>query len=94
MNGLRFKVGELAIFVCPSHSTGIGHEGTTVRVAEVGPYRTGQYVQCVGVIASYNFDYVIDWPSGHIGFVRDWQLQKLDPPAEPKTMTVVEEMEV
>ena len=39
-------------------------------------------------------EYVISIVGGYEGSVCDWQLQKLDPPAEPVEMTRVEEVAV
>lgn len=92
MNGLRFKVGELAVLAVSAK-----YLGKIVEILAVGPYRAGQIydiglkqpMRCI-----QNADYVIDQRDGKWITVQDWRLRKLDPPAEPKTMTVAEEVEV
>lgn len=78
MNGLRFKVGELAL-ISVSHPQWAGRRCEVVEYAEP---ETGYHYR---VKVEGDELRRLAW---------DYQLQKLDPPAEPKTMTVVEEVEV
>jgi len=94
MNGLRFQAGETALFVVAADPSGLPGVGARVDVLLVGPIRAGtvlRYGDVIGV-AEADADYLIAWPDGDFGLVRDWQLRKLNPPEEPKTMTRQREM--
>lgn len=86
MNGLRFKVGELAIVACDLN--GEGWEGSCIEIIDVGPFWSPRDERW--------YDYVTSNPDDEHDelWAMDIELRKLDPPAEPKTMTVVEEVGV
>jgi len=104
MSYLRFKVGDLAVVAIAEKAENIGR---IVEIAAVGPFKTGDHVRlpCGG---SCNFrpgykdraDYVLNarWKleneHGLVWLVaHDWQLRKLDPPAEPESLRRCEEVE-
>lgn len=86
MNGLRFTVDELAIFAVPSAPAGIGREGAVITIAAVGPFRCGDWIGDIDVTPRASGDYIIRWPDENLSVFNDWQLRKLDPPAEPKKL--------
>jgi len=98
MSGLRFKVGELAKVIAARFPR---FQNEVVQIVAVGPFKIGDVVQvdlAGGVIRiDYACDYVTDIREEHdiprwISF-HDWQLAKLDPPAEPESITRREEVE-
>lgn len=92
-NGLRFKVGDVARFVVAIHPKSIPVIGTIVEITSVGPFQPGQSTNDGGVNGCpFQMDYVVSSPSG-LGMAKDYQLQRIDPPAEPATLTRVEELE-
>lgn len=89
MNGLRFQPGEAAVFAVATDPSGLPGIGAHVDVLLVGPIQAGdvlRYGEVFGV-AHADADYLIDWPDGEFGLVRDWQLRKINPPAEPESIT-------
>lgn len=89
MNGLRFEVGELAVIA--ADVCGEGCEGSIVEILEVGPLWDWTHV------GTYErFDYKTTSPKPEewdYGLVYDIELRKLNPPAEPASLTRVEEPE-
>ena len=82
MTGFRFQAGEIALFVVAADPGGLPGLGERVDVLLVGPIRAGtvlRYGDVVG-LAEADADYLIRWPDGDFGLVRDWQLRKLNPP--------------
>lgn len=85
MNGLRFKVGDRVRFIGQDRPFQnivnlmlVGHDGTIERAAEDPRY-----------------DWYVRLDEGAYDIeAMESTLEKLDPPAAPKTMTVVEEVEV
>lgn len=89
MNGLRFQEGEQAIFACPRSFEAQEEIGNLCTVALVGPWAAGQTVQLPDGQRGYldsAADYLIDCGDSW-RYVRDWQLRKLNPPAEPASIT-------
>lgn len=84
MNGLRFKVGEMAILAVALRR----HDllGTHVSVEKIHQRPAGS--ACVDnstlLVAC---DYIVEHVDGSKGSVADWQLRKIDPPAEPASLT-------
>lgn len=85
MNGLRFKVGDLAVYVVPWHLLCQPYVGQPCEVVRAGG---------VSVIEGRIADYELRFSDGAWLSAFDWQLRKLDPPAEPVEMTRVEEVGV
>lgn len=79
---MRFKVGELAI-LCVSR-LGLVRAGSIVEVMALSP-RKGEFSS--GRLNDANGDYVISDGRDEYFIVVDWQLRKLDPPAEPSALT-------
>lgn len=84
MSGLRFKAGELAMLVVVVHPE---NHGRIIEIAAVGPFQIGdlictetRYFRC-----TRDCDYATAdrWATG----VFDYQLRKIDPPAEPVSLT-------
>lgn len=97
MSGLRFKVGELALFVFATDPSGIGSEMETVEIHAVGPFKTGDRITIYGRTLPIRGrgDYVIRYVGTTAGgLVKDYQLRKIDPPAEPASLTRTKECEV
>lgn len=95
MSGFRFAAGEIAVFMVASHPDGIPGIGEKVEVQVVGPIHAGDVLK-FGIIegtAMGDADYLVRWPDGDFGLVRDWQLRKLNPPDEPASITYREEVE-
>lgn len=88
MSGLRFKVGELAIIAVASPE----NVGKIVQIDAVGPFASFDSIPWRGGrrYALVDCDYFI----GDQWIAHDWQLRKLDPPAEPASLTSTEECEV
>jgi hypothetical protein len=84
MSGLRFGVGELAIYAVPWDEECLPVAGHIFKVDEVGPLEDGD-----GVLV----DYMIS-NEEHEGSCYDWQLRKIDPPAEPASLTRESDVEV
>lgn len=93
MNGLRFKVGELAIFMFARGEEGAPFQGETCQVIDVGPWKAGDEWRPGFKCFRKDSDYVIQMPQGAKGQCMDYQLRKLDPPAEPESITRREEVE-
>lgn len=88
MTGLRFKVGELAIMaLCPSRDgdRAIGQtvEVIAISVAPGQPVKAswGEWYFC-----RTGHDYVVQFPNDSLMWCSDWQLRKIDPPAEPASL--------
>ena len=77
MSGLRFKVGELALFAVARTGDGQHWVGEVVQVIAVGAL-----TRSLAIV-----DYGVESPDGETGGCYDWQLRKLDPPAEPLSLT-------
>lgn len=92
MSGLRFKVGELARIVVAMDPT---NHGKVVEINAVGPFKAGHRLAWQGKhrMALVDCDYFIAGEAGE-WVARDWHLQKLDPSAEPESITRREEVEV
>lgn len=92
-NGLRFKVGDLARFVVAIRPQSIPAVGGIVEIIDVGPFAPGATL-CDGSEngCPIQMDYFIS-SGGREGMANDIQLQPLDPPAEPASLTRVEELE-
>jgi len=84
MNGLRFKVGELAIYAVPWSPRCNPYVGQQCEVIKAGH---------VCVIEGVFVDYDLLFSDGIKIAAYDWQLRKLDPPAEPESITRREEVE-
>ena len=95
MSMLRFEAGEMAIFAVAMFPSAFGHQGEQVEVLHRGPFGAGSLVTIRGYTwrIDRDVDYAIGWRDGYIGCVRDWQLRKINPPAEPATLTRREEVE-
>lgn len=97
MSGLRFKVGDLAILAFATDPSGIGSEGEVVEIYSAGPYQPGDRVPIRGVARRIGkaCDYVIRFSGTNDGGIcHDYQLRKIDPPAEPESLTRENECEV
>ena len=81
MSGLRFKTGDLARFVVARYVEGISDVGKVVEIAFVG---------CVSNHGNL-MDYACYLDGKPWGSVYDWQLQPINPPAEPASLTRSEE---
>lgn len=88
---MRFKVGDLAIFAVASDPSGISGIGQTIEIKEVGPFHQGERFRSLDKTVGHDCDYLIQCPDKNIGIVWDWQLRKINPPEEPRTMTHHEE---
>jgi hypothetical protein len=84
MSGLRFKVGEMAIYAVPCCEECMPVVGDIFKIDECGPTNDGDGVPV---------DYMISNEERE-GPCFDWQLRKIDPPAEPASLTRHEECEV
>lgn len=91
MSGLRFKVGELVVFAVSSNiANSDRYLGEVMCVEAVGPFRPGDVV--LGRVMHRHRDYIISF-GAKLGTARDWQIRKLDPPAEPRSIKRREEVE-
>jgi hypothetical protein len=89
MSGLRFKVGELAILQFTTDQSAFGCEGDRVEIYAAGPFKPGDTVMIGREPAKIGKagDYVIRWSDDSGGICFDWQLRKIDSPAEPASLT-------
>lgn len=85
---MRFKEGDLARVVVSFTSS---HIGNIVEIFSVGRFFSGQMVRQPGGdgFMIYDADYILNeiWPDGNFSTCDDWQLQPIDPPAEPASLT-------
>jgi len=88
---MRFQLGELAKFVVARNSRGLEFVGQQCIVTELGPIVEGTVTN--GRPNGGDGDYVVRFATGPDAIVRDFQLQKLNPPEEPVEMTHHEEVE-
>jgi hypothetical protein len=85
---MRFQVGELARIVVEAEFPEV--VGKTVEILEAGEIRTD---------SGRVFDYETSCPDGQtlnedeLWVAMDWQLQKINPPDEPISLTRSEEVE-
>ncbi|WP_426269177.1 hypothetical protein ACN9MB_13200 [Dyella kyungheensis] len=97
MNGLRFREGDLARLVVARTSHSIQYLGQVMTVFAVGPFKDGhEFPSLPGHkrgIARADGDYglLLDRDTGFMAY--DWKLAKVDPPAEPESLTRREECE-
>lgn len=92
MSRLRFVTGEVAIFAVPTVEHAFSNVGEQVVIMEIGPFKKGDMCRTAGKMVEDTFDYVAEFSDGLFG-VKDWQLAKLNPPAEPESITRREEVE-
>jgi hypothetical protein len=88
MNGLRFKVGELAIVAVDIH--GGGAAGNIVEILKVGP------IACWasdGIFGTFDYETSSPRKEWESAFCMDIELRKIDPPAEPASLKRHEECE-
>jgi hypothetical protein len=89
-NGLRFEVGEVAIFQVARLPAGIHLVGTQCTILAIGPFKKGQVFQLpngsYGHYASDEGEYLVEFANAKPGTTMDWQLRKLNPPEEPIAM--------
>lgn len=81
---MRFKQGELVLFVIATTPAGVPFVGEVVEISKVGPcdaYSYGDPAKRVRV------DYTVTVPGGTLLGAMDYQLRKLDPPNEPASLT-------
>lgn len=82
---MRFEQGELARFVVAATQSGLRYANTVVEVLFVGRFQVGEIIG--GKRVPYPADYGIRFHDGVEGLVDDYQLQKIDPEEEPKSLT-------
>ncbi len=86
---LRFKVGEPAIFAVAVMPDQIAAVGKHCIVERVGPFAVGDIIHFKG--STYIFgracDYICMFDAENGVIAHDWQLRKIDPPAEPASLT-------
>ena len=92
MSGLRFKVGDLAWYMVARARSGFPYMGTIVQIESVGPFARGQLWK--GSKFKWNSDYIVMTHDDALGEVSDFQLRKIDPPAEPASLTRETDVEV
>lgn len=83
---MRFECGEIAIFMFGISTP--KHDGMTCQVIEAETRARDTYV---GMLVS---DYVVEMSNGDLRICYDWQLRKLNPPAEPASLTRHSEQDV
>lgn len=95
---MRFKVGEIAIYAVARDANGIPRIGQQCTVHEIGTYKKGQTVKhpVTGGTStvSKDGDYMVVYRDGKWGIPMDWQLRKINPPEEPKSIRRTEETKV
>jgi hypothetical protein len=79
---LRFKVGELAIFMFGISPEARPYAGTTVEILEAERKERATFDFGTDIA-----DYVVARADGSQGMADDLQLRKIDPPAEPASLT-------
>jgi len=89
MSGLRFKVGDLARVVVAMNPK---NQGRIIEIGLCGPFFAGQFVKYGDRILKFYFN--ADYLHGDKEQVSDWQLQPINPPAEPASMTRETDCEV
>lgn len=98
---MRFKVGEMAILAVARRIDAIPLIGQQCEILVVGPFSLGQTLPVPQVPCIYQLspnglpgDYVVRFRDGGPTHVMDWQLRKINPPEEPKSMKRTEEAKV
>lgn len=102
MSGLRFKLGEMAIYAVSAGGDSGKVLGSIVEVLMIGPFKPGDMVKCpcgCGRFGIFNdtADYFVRVASeGPMLICSDWQLRKIDGQEEPESLrrdeTIEEEM--
>jgi len=97
VSGLRFKVGEFAIYAVSIDAKSGPYVGCLCEVFRVGPFHQGERIQLPRLYgwearSDIDCDYVVEFPDLYAA-VHDWQLRKIDPPAEPASLTCDSECE-
>jgi hypothetical protein len=85
MNSLRFKVGEMAIVAVDIG--GNGCQGSIVEILEVGPLEEFNHK---GEKKRYNYRTSSPHKGWEVGLCLDIELRKIDPPAEPASISRLE----
>jgi hypothetical protein len=94
MSGLRFEVGDMAIYAIPTVAGANKWVGEVVEIVEVGPFAPNHRHAYNGKLASLKrHDYLCKHYTS-LGGVWDWQLRKIDLPDEPASLTRESECEV
>ena len=85
MNGLRFKVGDLARVAVITDADDADVINKFVEIVAIGEFNPD-----VGRVFDYDADY---GDSEFLFTCMDYQLRKIDPPAEPASLTRTEDCE-
>ncbi|HEY4145203.1 hypothetical protein [Pinirhizobacter sp.] len=97
MKGLRFSIGDIAVFAVARCSDSNRFIDRECIVRMIGPYARGQIlphpVKGNPCFVDADGDYVVVFANGLAACPLDWQLRKLDPPAEPESITRREDAE-
>lgn len=86
---MRFVVGELARLVVPNNPENMGK---IYEIYAVGPYAAGDIAVLPNgtkyrIVMETAYFFTSKSNSGkHLYINHDWRLQKIDPPAEPKSL--------
>lgn len=92
---MRFSVGDMARIVVAMKPE---NQGKIVGIFAAGPFNVGDRVMTpngkhgtIKIAVDYLLD---DAVPGHFTGAMDWQLQPINPPEEPKSLTREKEMKV
>lgn len=103
---MRFSLGDRAILALPADSSDLPFIGEVVEIILVGPWPAGTVIRFaapsdgrrlrtnpIAHDADYLCAIMCSPEPGHrpIGYVKDWQLRRLDEPDEPLSLTRVHE---
>lgn len=93
---MRFEVGEPAIFAVAASADQMNDVGKQGTVEMIGPFHVGQLVTFKGNLRQVVFagDYILMFDDVKGVIAKDWQLRKIDPPAEPESLKRTEDLEV
>jgi hypothetical protein len=80
MKGIRFENGELARYMFALTHEGSAYQGKIVEVIDVHPFAI---IRGTDLLA----DYRVKAADGRTGICMDWQLRKIDSPADPIEIT-------
>ena len=81
---MRFKVGDVAIFAVAGSAETSRMIGEQCEIKVAGVKKGAYYF---GIPSSIDCDYLIFFSDGTGTLSMDWQLRKIDPPAEPVSIT-------
>lgn len=83
---MRFQIGEMAIFAVARTPRALPYVYSQCEVIEAGNFSPG-HKWPDGAVGMLGGEYRVRFADKSSATVMDWQLRKINPPEEPKTLT-------